>query len=362
MYILKFHLYAALIFLLFSSVTNATNVVFFSPQNKSEEHPFWSLQTEIAQAAANDLDLNFIHIDSTGVRYFWFEELEKLLNSQIKIDYLILHMFTSKTVETFQLLEDYKIPFITIERNIKPEVIDILMKPGEKYKYWIGEVYYSEQNSGALLTTTLIEQAKLNGKNNYHFLAFSGGWGEISINRSLGLHSSINTLSNTMINQVIPTGWDPKNVDFMLPKLLIRYPMTNIIWAASDNLAIAAYNTLKQIGYKQKVIIGGIDWSLAGIKSVLDKEITATIGGHFMQSAWALVKIYDHSHNIQVKTEYKGTPLFATAIHQRNINNYTILLNNPDWSKINFKNFSLYQSKNTHYNFDLKHVLENLKE
>jgi len=362
MYILKSNLYAALIILFFSSVSHATNVVFFSPQNKSEEHPFWSLQTEIAQAAADDLDLNFIHIDSTGIRYFWFKELEKLLSSKIKIDYIVIHMFTSKTVETFQLLEDYKIPFITIERNIKPKVIDTLMKPGEKYKYWIGEVYYSEQHSGALLTQTLIEEARLNDQISYQFLAFSGGWGEVSKNRTKGLKNTLKDDNQTQLNQVVPTEWLPKNVVIMLPKLLIRYPMTNIIWAASDDLAIAAYKTLKQIGFKKKVTIGGIDWSLAGIKSVLDKKISASIGGHFMQSAWALVKIYDHSHNIQLQTQDIGKPLYATAIHQRNINDYRILLNNPDWSKINFKQFSLYHNKKTVYDFNIKNVLNNLKD
>jgi len=362
MYIFKFYLYVVLITVLFPCFVNATNVVFFSPQNKSEEHPFWSLQTDIAQAAAHNLDLNFIHIDSTGVRYFWFKELEKLLSSNTKIDYLVIHMFTSKTVETFELLENYKIPFITIERNIKPEVIDTLMKPGDKYKYWIGEVYYSEQHSGALLAQTLIEQAKFKGVNNYQFLAFSGGWGETSKSRSLGLHNSLSNYDNVMINQEVPTEWEALNVNFMLPKLLIRYPMTNLIWAASDDLAIAAYKTLKQIRFKQQVNIGGIDWSLSGIQSVLDKKISATIGGHFMQTAWALVKIYDHSHNIQLKTQHKGNPLYATAIHQRNINEYKILLNKPDWSKVNFKQFSLHHNKNTVYNFDIQKVLNNLKD
>ena len=74
-----------------------------------------------------------------------------------------------------------------------------------------------------------------------------------------------------------------------------------------------------------------------------------------MQVAWALVKIYHHN---------KGKPAFiigsnATSIELQlidrdNISNYKVLMNSPDWNKVDSSQFSLFhQADSTDYQLDL---------
>ena len=53
---------------------------------------------------------------------------------------------------------------------------------------------------------------------------------------------------------------------------------------------------LKQAGYTPgvNVVVGGLNWSQAGVERVLKGEMIVTHGGHFLVGAWAMVVLRDH--------------------------------------------------------------------
>ena len=81
-----------------------------------------------------------------------------------------------------------------------------------------------------------------------------------------------------------------------------------------------------------------------------------------MQTAWALVKIYDHHQGKSVFTNSVSKATYQlNLIDRNNIDDYQILFNSPDWDKVNFRQFSLsHQPKTTHYQYDFSVILAEL--
>ncbi len=110
------------------------------------------------------------------------------------------------------------------------------------------------------------------------------------------------------------------------------------------------------------LFIGGFDWATEALQGIDNDTYTAGVGGHFMQVAWALVKIYD-LHNkmpaFPLKNNLPSYPL--QLIDRNNINDYRVLLNSPDWSKIDFHKFTLsVQKAIASYQFDFERILHGL--
>lgn len=112
----------------------------------------------------------------------------------------------------------------------------------------------------------------------------------------------------------------------------------------------------------QNIFIGGFDWTAEALQAIENDQYTASVGGHFMQTAWALINIYDHHNGKQLPSYTENKPTYQlNLIDRNNIDDYQILLNNPDWDKVNFRQLSLsHQAKPTHYQYDFSVILAEL--
>ena len=142
--------------------------------------------------------------------------------------------------------------------------------------------------------------------------------------------------------------------------LLRRYPNISVVWAASDFLSFGALEgAKKQAGESsERLVSGGIDWTNEGQQAVSNRNMTATVGGHFMEGGWALVLLHDYHHGkdfekplgLQIKTK-------MSALDENNIGPYLQSFGTNDWSKINFKQFSrVYNPELKEYTFNLDNV------
>ncbi|WP_019026139.1 hypothetical protein [Colwellia piezophila] len=81
----------------------------------------------------------------------------------------------------------------------------------------------------------------------------------------------------------------------------------------------------------QNIFIGGFDWTVEALQAIKGNRYTASVGGHFMQVAWAMVKIYDHNKGKAAFTIGSNAPSYQLQLIDRdNIADYQVLLNNPD--------------------------------
>lgn len=348
-----------IILLLISLNTSAIEVTFINPSVPGT--PFWDRVTAIAKAASNDLNINLTVVYGKDNRIFNLEAIQSVASQDIKPDYLIFMPYDGNSEVSFSTLENAKIPFVTIERTLLKDEQDFISLPQVKYKYWLGEIFHDNKLAGELLADSLISAAMKDNAKPLSIVGISGSFSGESNQRTKGLISSVQKHNNVELKQVVPAIWSRERSRAIIHQLSSRFGHIDIAWAASDGMALGILDSLTS-GYSDinpDMKVGGIDWTIEAIKKVKSKELIATVGGHIFQTAWALVKIFDHHHtkNVFLKGSDKKT-FDLEVIDSSNINEFYILANKVDWHSIDFKKYSLTVTNKNHYDFNSKLIMD----
>ncbi|GHF91728.1 ABC transporter substrate-binding protein [Thalassotalea marina] len=341
----------------------AINVVFVNPSVPGT--PFWDRVTAVAKAAAQDLSINLEVVYGEDNRISNLEVIEELAARKNKPAYVIFMPFDGTAERMFGSLNASKIPFITVERTLQISEQQKIGFPGEIFEYWIGEVFHDNEYAGNLLAERLIAEAKKhNPEQNLVAIGISGSFSGESSDRTRGLERAIADHKEVQLAQVVPAIWSRERSRHIIHQLTSRFGKIDVAWAASDGMALGILDSVKSghgTNINKDMKIGGIDWTGEGIDRIRAGELTASVGGHFMQTAWALVKIYDQEHG---KTIFKGGDMGRTydleIIDRSNIHLYGILSKKVDWTKVDFKNFTLTHTKSPQYNFSFEKMIRAL--
>lgn len=341
----------------------ATDVVFVNPSVPGT--PFWDRVTAVAQAAAEDLSINLEVVYGEDNRISNFAVIEQVARRSKKPNYVIFMPYDGSAVQTFTSLENAKIPFITVERTLQQEEQKKVGFPSEKFNFWIGEVFHDNIYAGEILANKLIVEAKKQSPNKTLLaVGISGSFSGESTERTLGLERAVKAHSNVELAQVVPALWSRERSRHIIHQLTSRFGHIDIAWTASDGMALGVLDSLKSghgNNINKDMKIGGIDWTGEGINRIRAGELTASVGGHFMQTAWALVKIYDQEHG---KTIFKGGDMGRTydldIIDKTNIQLYGLLSKKVDWRKVDFKQFTLTHGQAETYNFSFEKLIRAL--
>jgi len=371
----------AIILLCFSSRLAALDVVFINPSVPGTA--FWDRVSAVAKATANDLNINLTIVYGRDNRILHHQAVQEVVAYASKPDYVIMSAYGGNAEQQYKLLNDAKIPFVTLERTLHETEQRSIGLPQEKYSYWLGEIFHDNVYAGQLLGKELISAIqKKTPKQPYHFKAvgISGNFSGESDDRVKGFKASTKpydfannkrggkTSSDVNIDvlQVVRAGWSRERSRSIIYRLSERYGNLNIVWAASDGMALGVIDAMNSGLSKispESVVIGGIDWTKEGINKIKQGELTVSVGGHFMQTSWALIKIYDHKMGLAVFTKSANSKTYdLEAINQNNIDDFMPLADAVNWDKIDFKRFSRYQNpKLKQYQFSLKHVINSVK-
>ena len=340
----------------------AIHVVFVNPSIPGT--PFWDRVTSAAKAAGDDLGLKLEIIYGRDNRIFNLEAIQTLIARKNKPDYVIFMPYDGNSETTFSSLNNAEIPFVTIERTLQQSEQKQVGFPREKYEYWIGEVFHDNNFAGQLLADTLIHAAKEdNPEKEILAIGISGSFSGESTDRTLGLEKSIKNQENVTLAQVVPAIWSRERSRNIIHQLTSRFGQVDVAWTASDGMALGVLDSVKSghgnINTNMK--IGGIDWTVEAIDRVRAGELTASVGGHFMQTAWALVKIHDHHKGIKVFTGGDmGKTYDLEVIDKSNIRLFGILSKKIDWEKVDFKRYSLIFNGQDAYEFSLEKMIRKL--
>jgi ABC-type sugar transport system substrate-binding protein len=353
--------------LLFSIKVIAIDVVFINPSVPGT--PFWDRVTASANAAASNLGMNLTIMYGKDNRIYNYNTLVKALSKPKKPDYIIYSPYDGSTERSFALLNKYKVNFITLERTLLDDEKKAIGLPQEKYPYWLGEIFHNNEQAGELLITTLINVAiNKRGKESspLNVIGISGSHSGESSDRVKGMLKGSKGFKNTDVLQISRAGWSREKARNIFFQFNERYNDIDIVWAASDGMALGVVDAISSGHSKMnqnEIVIGGIDWTPEAIKKIQDKQIDASVGGHFMQAAWALVKIYDQHHGMNVFKKSANTFTYnLEVITERNVEQYSAIGEHIDWSSIDFKRFTLFHNqKIKEHDFSFKRVIEQMK-
>ena len=69
-------------------------------------------------------------------------------------------------------------------------------------------------------------------------------------------------------------------------------------------------------------MVGGIDWNLEAIQSIQKGQMTASMGGHFMEGGWVMVLLYDYFNGVDFVDEGVAMKSKMSAITQANADQF----------------------------------------
>ena len=322
--------------------------MFVSPSTPDD--PFFSRVELFTRLAAKNLDMQLSIVYGEAHRIYQHEVLKKLLAEQ-QPDYLLVQVFSGSGKALFDLLKDYpQTKVISLEHLLLNHETEIVGKPGEIYKNWISELTFDNQSASELLSRYLLQaceaQAKL-GRNG--IVGVNGLHGQEALQRQAGLVEAADRLPEFELHQVVNAKWLREVAQQSVRSLLGRYPKTSVIWSASDWMALGAIDAiLPLLENGQTFCVGGFDWLPSVVDAVEKQKITASIGGHFMLGAWAMVMVYDHARGALPQGKNGTNPtLNLELMHAGNVRQIAPLLEPEAWEKVDFRRYSLYHNPGT---------------
>ncbi len=355
-----------IIFLTFISFLSAKeiNVTFISPSLKG--NLFWDRVIESMKITAKNLEINLKIIEPTINRQ---TEVEKLaienMNSKEKPNYIIFPYFDNSGKKILETAEKNKIYSFIINTDIPDKEKSLVKTPGKIYKYWIGHLFPDDVSAGYTLSSYLLKKAKEVKKgNSINIVALSGAHiSNVSLDRNKGLLKSVGENKTNNLLQIFYAMWEYDNAQYTIEKVFNRYNNIDVIWAASDTMALGAIEAIKKkkLIPGKNIIVGGMDWGNEGLMSIKNGELAASMGGHFLEGSSALILIKDHSKGFDIGKFPIKTTLYL--INKDNIDKYEKIISLDGFKKIDFKELSKFYNKNRDkYEYDLiKYLLFRVK-
>ena len=343
-----------------SSAYSGPSAIFISPGYRDDI--FFSRMESFMKAAAHDLGIELKILYGHRNYATTFNVVNQVLNRTKLPDYLVLVNENDMGRMLLPGMQDRTTRIILINEGIPQRDRKFFGRPSEKYPQWFAEFLPDDLQAGRLLADELIRTRLKQGDKEINIVGLSGTAKTTSSDlRVRGLYQAASKHPEVKILQVVPAYWDINRAAKVTTGLLSRYHNVDIVWAASDGMALGAARAIRQKGSKpgKDILTGGIDWIDISLNMVKIGTFTATVGGHFMDGGWAMVMIYDDFNGYKGPWPEKSS--FA-VINRENIDEFFPFFKQNTWELIDFRNFSMtLHPGQRHYDFSLSAVLKELE-
>jgi signal transduction histidine kinase/ABC-type sugar transport system substrate-binding protein/DNA-binding NarL/FixJ family response regulator len=291
-----------------------------------------------AQSAADDLGVQLNVINVKDNKAFMASEVEKVCREGIS-GIIFLPIFKNGE-EIIKICERYKVPVISTNVDVDG------IYPRYRFKYFLGKMVPNDVQAGEDLAFGLAEVVKRKNYEKLHILAIEGiSAQEASIYRKNGLHTFIQARDDIASFKLATGSWSFRKAKEIFLREIRQNPHINMVWCANSTMALGVAEAIAELGLKNKVALGGIDWDPEALTGLTEKTFDVCGGGHFMEAAWAVIFMHDYFHgqdfapiHTVVKTQL---PLINHDIAQGMIDFLKI-----DPAAIDFRPFSKVYNKN----------------
>lgn len=315
-------------------------ITFLSPA-KVGTHPFWGQYVGFMKTAALSLGAELEVLEAED-RYGVCDNARAVLSRKVHPDYLIYVYQAEASPVILEQCEAVGVKSVIVNTDVVPEERDRIGRPGEKFRQWVCHFIPDDRSGGKLLAKALARQAEDLGLPSVggecRFIGL-GGTRDTTASRyrQEGLEDFLS--EGGYLDRFVYTNWHAEVAREKARLLLKLYPKTRVYWTVSDALGLGVVESMRQAGLRpgRDAIVGGVDWTVEGIEAVRRGELAASVGGHFMEGAWALIYLYDlHAGGI-ARPEEKNCFSRMALIERATVDRYAPLLDPANWEKIDFK-------------------------
>lgn len=328
---------------------------------------FWPIVEQIMVAAASDLQLDLNIYEYNNDPFYMITLVKEVLaDKNSRPDCILIHNFKKRGEKILELGEQFEVPVFLFNAGFGPD--SLVGKPREKYPHWIGQILPDDEYGGYLLAKELIRKAASLEKDHapLQMVALEGNrTSSASIKRVAGLKRALAEHPEVLINQFFHSKWKIELAKEAFQATRRRYPDTTIFWAASETMSIGVIEAAKEHDLLpgQNLFTGGFDLLPENKKYIETGEMTASVGGHYFEAAWALVLIHDYLNGFDFATE--GTTSFTTKMTSQTkedltkYNDIYSVLSSSKLDNLDFGSLSKHRNPTIeNYNFDLNSFLQ----
>ncbi len=317
-------------------------VAFLNPGSAAE--PFFGKLASFMRIAADQLGIELEVIDCHLQRSRMVAEAEALLARTQRPEYLVLGNPDGVAIDLLPRATGAGIKVMLINEGIMSYDSPTVGRPRQPLANWLGQLQPDDQQAGHLLADHLLDVAAQRSRSaadgTIHLGGLAGDHNWSSNSRVVGLNRAVNARQNVTMNTVRLGDWDRDKARELTAGILKMFPETAVVWAASDLMAAGAIEAIEAAGLVpgRDVVVGGVDWAPQAYERIRDGTLTASVGGHFMEGAWALVMLYDHHHGRDfTTTRVKSTFVVLTA---ENLPEHSVFFDEDRWAEADFARLS----------------------
>jgi ABC-type sugar transport system substrate-binding protein len=315
-------------------------VSFLNPADGSDA--FFGSMVSFMRRAAADLGVELEVIDSHRDHPAMRRKARELVERATPPEYLLLVNEQGLAVEALPPATARGIKVLLLNEGLMVPDRQTLGNPGERHPGWLGELVPDDRRAGYLLAGSLIGAARRGGRRDQDgrivMGALGGSFTSSSLLRINGLRQAVAEAGDVTLVEVVPANWEIDRAREETARLLGSHPKLGALWSASDHMALGAAEALAAAGLRPgaDVALGGVDWAPFAFGKVREGAFTATVGGHFLDGAWALVLLHDHHHRPEMGPSQEKSQL--ALVTRENVDTYERLFTRP--KEIDFKRFS----------------------
>lgn len=317
-------------------------IVFLRPDK--ERGSFWNLFEDVLRAACDDLDITLDVAYAESDPLLKVQVARDIAGKDDKPDLVLLQIDGRTGFQILNIFEDAGIDNFIVNTTFDDQHIQKAGRPRENFKHWIGQMTPDDEEAGRLVADFLYQKAKhkkLLMNDNVHMVAIDGvSHTRASQERMRGLSGAIALYDDLILDGTIEGRWQPHLAKEATQRIMQRYPRANVVWSISDQTAIGAYDALIDLGKKpgQDILVAGIDWAPEIFDYIRDGRIEGSLGGHFMEGAWAVIMAYDYKNGHDfAAVDGLVMQSHMQIIDRDNVDALAPLLENADWDALDFK-------------------------
>ncbi|BDQ33842.1 ABC transporter substrate-binding protein [Pseudodesulfovibrio portus] len=344
------------------------SVTFVSPSMASKR-PFWNDFIAFMKVAAEDLGINLTVLEADN-RFEVNDLVRKTLSGQARPDYLVSIYQADTTIATLTMARDAGVKTLIVNTDVVDAERAAAGSPRGIYPSWIGHIFPDDASAGRMLAKRLFDRAgQMNlrapdGK--IHVIGLGGSHtATSSSHRRTGLLSAVADFPDVVVDQFVLAYWKREVSRQKAVKLLSLYPDATVFWAINDHTAMGVLDAMDKRGAVpgKDILTGGIDWSPECVGKVLNGSMVTTIGGHFMEGAWALLLLLDYHNGHDFAQPDPTLHSEMRIIDSDTAHRFLPVLDRDNWPSIDFRRLSkTYNPGLEKYDFSPDAVARQLSE
>ena len=282
--------------------TWAQQIYFINPGHRDET--FWRQAGEAMQAAADSLGMGFSQ-DFAGrdpERALALGRAVAARPAAQRPDYVLLVNEKATLVANARVLSAAGIKsFAAFSGLLRQEQARFAPRRAPLQQL-LGSLEPKAEDAGYLTAKALIarglQDAPRGADGRLHLLALAGDRSTtISIARNNGLLKALaEHRSEVVMDAMLSTDWKRELARQHSKRHLQKHGDTALIWCGTDLIAFGALDAARATGRRpgRDLHVSGINTSAEAMQALVDGQLSALAGGHFLAGAFAMVMLYDH--------------------------------------------------------------------